>query len=225
MIIKIATNALMRNWNLLSPASKLIAKQNGMLRSKRTYLTGLIKGNNNIKKQVEEKIKTNILYDRSNKGTFHSSVGFLDKKIENPIIYRADYTNRVKSFDIKPINKDVRTYEALVNRHELREISQAHNNLIDKSNNSTIRGIFANPKREIVASHSSARIPLLDIVDANKIPHPGSKPLLFDRYSSGELQALERFTHKDWRDIKPSDAKKLVKREAIRPDGYVWNTK
>jgi len=53
-------NALTKNWHKLSSAEKMLARKAGMLRPKRTYAIGLIKGNENIRKKLEHNINNKI---------------------------------------------------------------------------------------------------------------------------------------------------------------------
>lgn len=205
MIIKTA-NRLTKIFHILSPEAKKTVGKAGMLRSKKTYLTGLIKGNQNIKKDIEDKIKQKISYTNYKDGYY--------SHVNKPVI-NIDPSNYFEELIIKKknhgSNKDLHINNALSHRHELRE--QLYGKTLP--GNGTL-GHSYNRNNTLVGNHSSAAVVLKEIVDALKVPSIGAKNLIDFRIFHKEHKPLTRLLQKPLIDFKHSDAKKVISHEVKR---------
>lgn len=205
MIIKTA-NRLTKIFHILSPEAKKVVGKAGMLRSKKTYLTGLIKGNQNIKKDVEDKIKQKISYTDHKNGYF--------SHVNKPVI-NVDPSNHLEELIIKKknhgSNKDLYINNALSHRHELRE--QLYGKVLP--GNGTL-GYSYNKNNELVGTHSSAAVVLKEIVDALRVPSIGAKDLIDFRIAHNEHKPLTRILQKPIINFKHSDSKKIISHEVKR---------
>ena len=111
MLVKLA-NALTRHWHDLGPEAKILAGKAGMIRSKRTYAMGLIKGNKNIQQRIEQRFGKPINFKH---GRNWSSV------TEDNLV-TVDHNANLGQFK----RKDKVIDDALSKRHELREQHYGH---------------------------------------------------------------------------------------------------
>jgi hypothetical protein len=217
MIVKLAANAFTKNWHNLSSLAKKDIGQSGAIRSRSQYLIGMIKGNENIKNQLEKQTAKKISYVPSKLPFQHYS--HPDKQHTIGI---ADSTKFDGSKSVFRNNKDIKMYEALLHRHELREglavERNIKNNIYNKENIHRYgRGIFLDRDRNIVADHASVTLPLDDIIDARKIPYKPGITRLRQRSASGELGSLQNTLVKSWQNFNHNDKSKLIKIEKAEP--------